>query len=56
MQKGKDMTKVDRNKRKKKLKRSKSGIRPPPIPPNKRHKTKKQYKRENKVKVHEVEE
>ena len=48
---------LDKHKRKKlkeKIKRSRPTARLS-IPPNKRHKSKKDYKRKNKVKVHEVE-
>lgn len=47
------MNKQKRKKLKEKLKRSKPAIRLS-IPPNKRHKSKKDYKRKNKVKVHEA--
>ena len=47
------MSKQKRKKLKEKIKRSKPTVRLP-IPPNKRHKSKKDYKRNNKVKVHEV--
>ncbi len=50
------MTKQERKKQKEKLKRSRSGIRRPPLPPNKVKQSKKNYKRNNKVKVHEIEE
>lgn len=46
------MGKSKRKKQKEKLKQSKPSIRLS-IPPNKRHKSKKDYKRNNKVKVHE---
>ena len=48
------MKKQDRKKLKEKVKRSKPVTRLS-LPPNKRHKTKKDYKRKNKVKVHEIE-
>lgn len=48
------MNKQERKKRKEKLKRSKPTVRLT-IPPNKRHKSKKDYKRNNKVKPHEIE-
>lgn len=47
------MSKQKRKKLKQKLKQSKPTVRLS-IPPNKRHKSKKDYKRSNKVKVHEV--
>ena len=48
------MDKKSRKKKaKQKLKASKPSIRLP-IPPNKRHKSKKDYKRKNKIKVHEA--
>lgn len=49
------MSKQERKKRKEKLKRSKPVIRLS-LPPNKRHKSKKDYRRNNKVKPYEVEE
>ena len=48
------MNKKERKKQKEKVKRAKYGMRLA-MPSNKRHKTKKDYKRKNKVKVHEVE-
>lgn len=47
------MNKHKRKKLKEKIKNSKPTVRLS-IPPNKRHKSKKDYKRKNKVKVHEV--
>lgn len=48
------MTKAEKKKRKEKMKRTKMVTRLS-LPSNKVHKTKKDYKRKNKVKVHEVE-
>lgn len=48
------MTKLERKKLKEKIKRSKPVTRLS-LPSNKRHKSKKDYKRKNKVKPHEVE-
>lgn len=48
------MNKQERKKKKDKLKRVKHALRSV-LPPNKRHKSKKDYKRKGKVKVHEVE-
>lgn len=48
------MTRQKRRALKEKIKRSKPVTRLS-LPSNKRHKTKKDYKRKNKVKVHEIE-
>lgn len=48
------MSKRERAERKRKLKASKPRVRLA-LPPNRRHKSKKDYRRKNKVKVHEVE-
>ena len=48
------MTKIQRKKLKEKIKRSKPVTRLR-LPSNRRHKTKKDYKRKNKVKVHDIE-
>lgn len=47
-------SKHSKKKQKEKLKRAKHGMRLV-LPSNKRHKSKKDYKRKNKVKTHEVE-
>ena len=47
------MNKRDRKKLKQKIKLSKPVTRLI-LPPNKRHKSKKDYKRKNKVKIHEI--
>ena len=48
---------MDKKKRKKAQEKIKSGLygKRLSLPPNKTHKTKKDYKRKNKVKVHEIE-
>jgi hypothetical protein len=48
------MTKQERKKQKEKMKRTKMVTRLS-LPANKRHKSKKDYKRKNKVRIHETE-